>query len=72
MQADIAVVDLSGAHQQPISNPADALVFSSSGQDVLLTMVAGDEIYRDRRVRTASEEESRTRLEEIRSRLEGA
>src|SRR5437588_1404474 len=70
MQADIVVVDLSGAHQQPISNPADALVFSSSGRDVLLTMVGGKEIYRDRRV-SASEEELRIRLEEIRGRLEG-
>ena len=70
MQADIVVVDLTGAHQQPISNPADALVFSSSGRDVLLTMVAGKEIYRHRRV-SASEEELRIRLEKIRGRLEG-
>ena len=70
MQADIVIVDLSGAHQHPISNPADALVFSSSGRDVLLTMVAGKEIYRDRRVSPASEEELRIRLEEIRYRLE--
>src|SRR2546429_9799418 len=41
MQADITAVSLSGAHQQPAHDPADALVFSSSGQDVLLTMVAG-------------------------------
>ena len=71
MQADIVVVDLSGAHQQPISNPAATLVFSSSGRDVLLTMVAGKEIYRDGRVSTASEEELRIRLTEIRSKFEG-
>ncbi len=71
MQADIVVVDLSGAHQQPISNPAATLVFSSSGRDVLLTMVAGKEIYRDGRMSTASEEELRIRLAEIRSKFEG-
>ena len=71
MQADIVVVDLSSAHQQPISNPAATLVFSSSGRDVLLTMVAGKEIYRDGRVSTASEEELRIRLTEIRSKFEG-
>ena len=71
MQADIVVVDLSGAHQQPIGNPAVTLVFSSSGRDVLLTMVAGKEIYRDGRVSTASEEELRIRLQEVRSKLEG-
>ena len=65
------VVDLSSAHQQPISNPAATLVFSSSGRDVLLTMVAGKEIYRDGRVSTASEEELRIRLTEIRSKFEG-
>ena len=70
MQADIVVVDLGGAHQQPVSNPADALVFSSSGRDVLLTMVAGKEIYRDR-LASASEEELRIRLQEIRSKFEG-
>ena len=56
---------------QPVSNPADTLVFSSSGRDVLLTMVAGKEIYRDGRVSTASEEELRIRLTEIRSKFEG-
>ena len=71
MQADIVVVDLSGVHQQPITNPPDSLVFSSSGRDVLLTMVAGKEIYRDGRVSTASEEELRIRLTEIRSKFEG-
>ena len=71
MQADIVVVDLSSAHQQPISNPAATLVLSSSGRDVLLTMVAGKEIYRDGRVSTASEEELRIRLTEIRSKFEG-
>jgi 5-methylthioadenosine/S-adenosylhomocysteine deaminase len=70
MQADIVVVDLGGAHQQPVSNPADALVFSSSGRDVLLTMVAGKEIYRDRLV-SASKEELRIRLQEIRTKFEG-
>ena len=71
MQADIVVVDLSGAHQQPIGNPAATLVFSSSGRDVLLTMVAGRDIFRDGRMNTASEEELRIRLTELRSKLEG-
>jgi len=70
MQADIVVVDLSGAHQLPVSNPADALIFSSSGRDVRLTMVAGKEIYRDGRISAVPEEELQIRLEEIRSRLE--
>lgn len=69
MQADIAVVNLTGAHQQPAGDPADTLVFSSSGRDVLLTMVAGKEIYRGGRVRGADESEYRTRMKMVRTRL---
>jgi 5-methylthioadenosine/S-adenosylhomocysteine deaminase len=72
MQADIAVVNLSGAHQQPVRDPAAALVFSSSGRDVLLTMVAGKEIYRDGHVSGLDESELRRRLETIRIRLDGS
>lgn len=70
MQADIAVVNLTGAHQQPTGDPADTLVFSSSGKDVLMTMVAGKEIYRGGKVRHADESESRTRIETVRTKIE--
>ena len=70
MQADIAVVSLNGAHQQPVRDPADALVFSSSGRDVVLTMVAGKEIYRDGTVRGVDEDDLRGRLEQVRIKLE--
>ena len=69
MQADIAVVGLDGPHQQPARNPADTLVFSSSGRDVLMTMVAGKEIYRDGKV-GADESEYRTRMEMVRAKIE--
>ena len=72
MQADITVVSLNGAHQQPVRNPADALVFSSSGRDVLLTMVAGKEIYRDGHVGAIDEGELRSRLGSIRRRLDSS
>jgi 5-methylthioadenosine/S-adenosylhomocysteine deaminase len=72
MQADIAVVNLSGAHQQPVRDPAATLIFSSSGRDVLLTMVAGKEIYRDGHVSGLDESELRRRLETIRIRLDGS
>jgi cytosine/adenosine deaminase-related metal-dependent hydrolase len=70
MQADITVVSLNGAHQQPVRNPADALVFSSSGRDVVMTMVAGKEVYRDRGVRGVDEDDLRGRLEQVRIKLE--
>jgi 5-methylthioadenosine/S-adenosylhomocysteine deaminase len=72
MQADITVVSLNGAHQQPVSDPADALVFSSSGRDVVLTVVAGKEIHRDGHVSAIDEGECRSRLGTIRRRLDSS
>jgi cytosine/adenosine deaminase-related metal-dependent hydrolase len=70
MQADLTVVRLAGAHQQPVRHPADTLVFSSSGRDVVMTMVAGKEIYRDGKVRCAGEGEYRTRIKTVRTKVE--
>jgi cytosine/adenosine deaminase-related metal-dependent hydrolase len=69
-QADIAVVDLNRSHQRPVRDPAAGLVFSSSGRDVLLTMVAGKAIFRDGLVRGVDEAELQTRLDLIRNRLD--
>jgi cytosine/adenosine deaminase-related metal-dependent hydrolase len=46
-QADIAVISLSGAAQMPVFDPHTALVFASGARDVLLTMVAGREIFKN-------------------------
>ena len=45
-QADIAVISLSETAQQPINDVHTALIFSSNARDVLLTMVAGNDVYR--------------------------
>lgn len=71
MQADITIVSLNGVHQQPVNNPSDALVFSSSGRDVVLTMVAGKEICRAGRVKGLDEDKSRTRLETLHRSISG-
>jgi 5-methylthioadenosine/S-adenosylhomocysteine deaminase len=67
--ADLVAVSLSGAHQQPVHDPAAALVFASSGRDVLMTMVAGRELFRAGRVLTVDEEELRARLSDVARRL---
>jgi 5-methylthioadenosine/S-adenosylhomocysteine deaminase len=72
VQADIVVFGLDGAHQQPVHDPATALVFASSGRDVLMTMVAGKEIYRDGLVRGVDENEMRHRLAQIRTKIDSA
>jgi 5-methylthioadenosine/S-adenosylhomocysteine deaminase len=45
-QADLAVVSLGNVGQQPVHDIYTALVFASSGRDVVMTMVAGEEVYR--------------------------
>jgi cytosine/adenosine deaminase-related metal-dependent hydrolase len=72
MQADLIVVGLEGAHQQPVSDPADALIFSSSGSDVRLTMVAGKEIYRDGEIIAVDRSDLSAMLNTVRTKLESA
>lgn len=68
-QADLTVVSLSGVHQLPSYDPIATLIFSSSGRDVILTVVAGREVYRDGNVATVDEERLRARMKEISNKL---
>lgn len=68
-QADLIVVGLNGTHQLPVFDPAAAVIFSSSGRDVLLTIIAGREVYRDQRVVSVDEERLRARMNEIAQKL---
>lgn len=70
-QADITIVALDGAHQIPAHDPQAALLFASSGRDVLLTMVAGREIYSEGRINTIDEEDLRARMKEIERKVMG-
>ena len=68
-EADLVAVRLDAAHQTPSYDPASTLVFSSSGRDVLLTVVAGREVFRDGRVTTLDEDDLRARLLDAARRL---
>jgi 5-methylthioadenosine/S-adenosylhomocysteine deaminase len=70
MQADIAIVSLAGPHQIPSRSPVDTLIFSSSGHDVVLTVVAGKEIYREQRLTTVDEVESGRRIKAVRMKID--
>lgn len=59
-QADLAVVTLENIAQLPVHDPAAAIVFSSTARDVVLTMVAGNEVYREGRVKTLDENRIRS------------
>lgn len=67
--ADLAVLSLAGSHQIPNDEPATTAIFASSGRDVVLTVVAGREVYRDGCVAGVDEERLRARLREIRQKL---
>ncbi len=69
LQADFAVVSLSGTHQQPNYDSVETLIFASSGRDVVLTVVAGREVYSEGRVNTVDEERLRVRVAEIATKL---
>ena len=68
-QADLAVISMNGQHQLPVHDPVVAAIFSSSGHDVLLTVVAGEEIYKDGHVVNVDEERLTARISEIRNKL---
>lgn len=70
-EADLAAVRLDTPHQTPAYEPESALVFSSSARDVLLTIVAGREVFRDGRVTTVDEEALRARVRDLARRLAG-
>jgi cytosine/adenosine deaminase-related metal-dependent hydrolase len=70
-QADFAVVSLSSVHQVPSYDAINTLVCSSSGRDVVLTVVAGREVYRDGGVTTVDEERLCARISEIAEKLKG-
>jgi cytosine/adenosine deaminase-related metal-dependent hydrolase len=70
MQADLTAVSLGGAHQQPVSDPVDALIFSSSGRDVILTIVAGQTVYRDGSAINVPEQKILQSLAQVRHKLD--
>jgi cytosine/adenosine deaminase-related metal-dependent hydrolase len=70
LKADFAVVALNGPHQIPSYDPVSTLIFASSGHDVRLTVVAGQEVYRDGHVTTVDEDRLRARMNEIGNNLQ--
>ena len=68
-QADFAVISMKGQHQLPVYDPVVAAIFSSSGRDVLLTVVAGEEVYKEGQVVNVDEERLTARISEVRNKL---
>ncbi len=68
-QADLVALSLAGVHQTPNYDPAATLIFSSSARDVIMTVIAGREVYRDGHVNGVDEERLRSRMGEIAEKL---
>ncbi|MDX6614007.1 MAG: aminodeoxyfutalosine deaminase [Blastocatellia bacterium] len=69
LQADLAIIALDRIHQRPVRDPIQALIFSSSARDVMATVVAGSEIYRDGAIDGFDEKELHIKVEAIRSKM---
>lgn len=64
-QADLIVVALSNIAQQPIHDVYSAILYASNARDVTMTMVGGQEIYRDGAALKVDEEKIKARMKEI-------
>ena len=64
-QADLIVVSLDNAAQMPVHDVYSAILFASGARDVRLTLVAGEEIYRDGQAKEVGETEIKSRIKKI-------
>ena len=68
-QADLIVISLADLAQQPVHDVYSAVLFASNARDVRMTMVAGEEIYRNGAARRVDEAEIKARLREIKEKM---
>jgi cytosine/adenosine deaminase-related metal-dependent hydrolase len=71
LQADLAILSLSGVHQQPSYDPLSTLLNCSGGRDVVMTVVGGREVFCKGRVTTVDEEDLRERVAQVARKLSG-
>ncbi|CAN5814519.1 amidohydrolase [soil metagenome] len=68
-QADLCVISLDNAAQMPVNDVYSALLFASNARDVILTMVAGKEIYKNGKANLIDEDTLKMELREIGNKL---
>ncbi len=69
-QADLIVVSLDNIAQMPVHDVYSALLFASNARDVKLTMVAGEEIYRDGTATKVDEIEIKAKMREVGAKMQ--
>lgn len=70
--ADLCAVSLAPPHVRPVHDPVAAIFHAARGSDVLMTVVAGREVYREGVVRTLDSAALAGAVEEAADRLRGA
>lgn len=68
-EADLCAVALSGTHVRPVHDPTAALFHSARGSDVILTVVAGQILFRDGELHTLDVERLQSEVERAAVRL---
>lgn len=68
-QADLIVISLKTAAQQPVHDVYSAVLFASTAREIVFTMVAGREIYRDGHAKTIDESYLNLRIKEIAAKM---
>ncbi len=64
-QADLIVISLDNIAQLPVHNVYSALLFASNARDIRLTMVAGEEVFRDGEAKKIDEKEIKQKIKTI-------
>ncbi len=68
-QADLIVISLENTAQMPVHDVQTALLFASNARDLQMTMIAGEEIYRDGVSKKVDERELKAKIEEIKAKM---
>ena len=71
-QADFIILSLKNPAQMPVSDVYSAVLFSSGGRDVILTIVGGREIYRENIIKTIDEDSIKAEVKTIGAKLKEA
>ncbi|MCL6642427.1 MAG: amidohydrolase [Candidatus Bipolaricaulota bacterium] len=61
-EADIILVDMSGAHWQPGHNPVSDLVYAAQASDVETVLVAGQIVMKDKEILSFDEERAKAKV----------
>ncbi len=71
-QADLVVLSLENIAQQPIHDIYSAIVFASSARDISLTMVAGEEVYRDNKTQKIDENQLKIEIKKVSEKMDSS